>query len=316
MMNNYLQRILSKMSGKKKVYFLAENPYSASTTTRGRIIGEELQRNGIYSFVFNLRYESESDYKKIKRIKNSRIIFIKRAFKDISDLLVLLKGNGNTLIWDPLDELENLKEDKDVQMFDGVIWANKKCAEDMTSYFRKDCMGKVIYHHWDPRCEINNAEGYRLLYFGDPTPENIAQEYIDHIKNINIERCTNIKDVTMNDLFRKIREYNCHFSVRKDGEGSSHYKPNVKLVIASATGSNMILSRDISNIEMLDSAYPYYTNSDLKSVQAAVSYSRETYGSETWKRGLDMMRDIRERTSVKKIGQDYIEFLNQFYTGS
>ena len=312
MLTASMKRIILKISTKRKIYFLAENPYSASTTVRGHVIRDQFLQDGVYSFVFDLEYELKTGFAKLKKIKNSYIIIIKRAFKNEGNLLEILKANGNTLIWDPLDELTTLKDDQDVKMFDGVIWANKRCQRDMQSYLCEDCLAAVIPHHWDPRCAQNNAEEYRLVFLGDPTPGNIASEYIENIKDIQIESCSNVKDMKDKDLFTKALEYNCHFSVRKEDTDDFKYKPNAKLAFASGMCANIILSRDCSNMELLDERYPYYTDSDLASVIKTAAFARSSYGTKTWNEALEMIKDARKDLSLNRISQLYLQFLGQF----
>jgi len=228
MRNRHVNKLLSALTGKRKVYFLAENPYSASTTVRGTLISDQLNKCGVYSSVVDLKYESLTGFSKVKQIKNSHIIVIKRGFQDTGDLLKTLKNKKNILIWDPLDELSNLIKDDKIRIFDGIIWANQKCAEDMHKYLHNGCRGAVIHHHWDPQCRPNRAKGYKMVFLGDPTPENIDSQYIDNIKDINIERCSNLNHMRENNLFEKAMDYNCHFSVRKEGADSFKYKPNAQ----------------------------------------------------------------------------------------
>ncbi|MCK5082245.1 MAG: hypothetical protein KAR31_05000, partial [Candidatus Omnitrophica bacterium] len=94
MLTASMKRIILKISTKRKIYFLAENPYSASTTVRGHVIRDQFLQDGVYSFVFDLEYELKTDFAKLKKIKNSYIIIIKRAFKNAGNLLEILKANG------------------------------------------------------------------------------------------------------------------------------------------------------------------------------------------------------------------------------
>jgi hypothetical protein len=46
-----------------------------------------------------------------------------------------------------------------------------------------------------------------------------------------------------------------------------------------------------------------------------VGFARETYGGDIWHKALDMMQEIRARTSIQKISGDYAAFLNRIQDG-
>ncbi|MCK5082170.1 MAG: hypothetical protein KAR31_04620, partial [Candidatus Omnitrophica bacterium] len=90
------------------------------------------------------------------------------------------------------------------------------------------------------------------------------------------------------------------------------YKPNAKLAFASGMCANIILSRDCSNMELLDERYPYYTDSDLASVIKTAAFARSSYGTKTWNEALEMIKDVRKDLSLNRISQLYLQFLGQF----
>lgn len=304
----YWNLLINRNAGEKgkRIHFLVPNFHIGSAITRGCQISGQLNKLGIYSRVFELDYRP----KKLEQVKDSIFIIVKAASQNSADIFSILKKNGNILIWDPLDSLVELRSDPEARMFDGVIFMNDQCIGETADYFRKDCRYGVVPHHWDKRCRVNHASRYKLLYFGDTTPENIAPEHIREIKNLHCLRCNS--EQLFIDLLQEIRDYNCHFSVREDHSESFKYKPAVKLSFASATDSNIILSRDYSNLELLDASYPYYTSGDLKSVKEAVAYSKETYGSKIWESALDMIRKVRKRTSIESVCRDYIQLAKCF----
>ena len=109
-----------------------------------------------------------------------------------------------------------------------------------------------------------------------------------------------------------MKSYNCHLFVRTEDIDSFKYKPNAKISFASATHSNIVLSKDCSNLELMDSSYPYYTNNDLASVINAVKFSKETFKTKIWSDALKMINNVKKRTSIKQIGKDYRGFIRKF----
>ena len=77
--------------------------------------------------------------------------------------------------------------------------------------------------------------------------------------------------------------YTCHYSVRPENDPQFLYKPNTKASVAAAVGANVIHSRDLSLKNLVPDDYPYYTDTDLESVQKMAKYAEETFDSEIFK---------------------------------
>jgi hypothetical protein len=269
---------------------------------------EQIKKLGVESEVINIHQEP----KRIKAIKESIIVFVKETPIDHHKIIQKLKKQGNTLIWTPYDGLDIVKNEIGVKMFDGVFVPNRLCKRDWSSYLDKDCLCDVLHLHWDPRCMFNHAKDFRLVYAGIILPGNISEEYLKKIKDLNLVEINTTDLKKQEEIFIKVLDYNCHFSVREEGSGEFKYKPNSKLLFAAGTNSNIVLSRDQSNIEMLDESYPYYTSSDIDDVMKTVEYSKETYGTKIWNDALEMLRGIRERTSLEQICKDLLAYLGKF----
>lgn len=297
----------------KKVYFIIPSKRYGSAIMRGYQVSRQLQKEGIHTSVIDL----SCDYRNAVKIRNSIVIFVKNAVRKNHNLIAALKKNKNILIWDIVDCIieqynsvqDFLDEEQEIlTIFDGTIFVNYRCRHDWQQYFKNSCISQVIYHHWDPRLKPNCAKKFSLVYVGGL--HNLKWEYLKSIPELCLLPWVN----SINDrrLFKKIVNYNCHFSIRKEGGGDFNYKSNVKLSCAAATNSNIILSRDPSFTDLLDNLYPYYTNSDLRSVQKTLKLAQETYASKIWHNALDMMSEVRNKTSLKKICRDYIQYLKHF----
>lgn len=301
----------SKTNSLRKIYFIIASSYG-SYVLYGNQISEELNNKGYDAEVINVFNEP----KRVKGLKNSIVVFIKAAALNHHRLLRRLKKNHNTLIFNPADGFLhadiNLKEDIGLQYFDGVIMSNQLSKKDWSVYFKNDCAHEIIYHHWDYRVQPNVADNYKLLYAGIVRKDNIEQELINGIEDLNIVEINSTDEKTIEQFFEKIKEFNCHFSVRKNETKEFKYKSNVKLSLASATNSNLILTRDQSYIELLDESYPYYTDYGLELVKEKIAYSKDTYGTKVWNDGLEMLAEVKERTSLNRISSDYINFFSKF----
>lgn len=297
----------------KKVYFIVQSKNYGSAIMRGYQMSRQLQKEGIHTSVIDLSY----DYRSAVKIRDSIVIFVKNAIRKNRILVAALKENKNILIWDIIDciveQYDSVQDFLDEEgeiliIFDGVIFANCKSRRDWQQYFKNSCISEVIYHHWDPRLKPNCAKEFSLAYVGGP--ENLNEEYLKNIPELGLLPWSGV--IGEGQLFEKILNYNCHFSIREKGSDDFNYKPNAKLSCAAATNSNIILSRDPSFTELLDSLYPYYTNSDLESVKKILKLAQETYGTKIWHNALDMMDEVRKQTSLERICKDYIQYLKHF----
>lgn len=303
----------------KKVYFIVYSEIFGSAILRGYQISRQLQKEGVRVKVINLRLNIKEAAEELVRIKDSIVIFVKKIIQEDNYFIVTLKKNKNILIWDIIDLIVQQcqpvsaqcfldKQRKNFSVFDGAIFPNDKCRRDWRGYFKKSCITQVLFHHWDPRLKPNHAKKFSLAYVGGP--ENLNQKYLKNIPGLCLISWNTA--LFSEQLLKKILNYNCHFAIRKEGTDGFNYKSNVKLSCAAATNSNIILSRDHSFIELLDSSYPYYTNSCLKNVKNTVKFVQETYGSKIWHYALNMIDEVRNRTSIKRISKDYIQYLKHF----
>lgn len=317
---DYYEEVITGMSGKNKknisspvplvqtastrpkVYFIVSKPWG-SMSMSGYQISEQLSKYNIRSSVVSIQEGCE----KLKEIKESIIIFIK--FID-NAALDIFRRNNNVIIWHIVDELCFNANMENANIVDGVIVPNKHTESEYKEKF-KATQFAAIYEHRDPRWQFNYASRYSLVYIGSDYSENIAKEYLS-IRELKVEFIDAKTDGAKYDLFKIPLKYSCHFSVRNKNSIVFKYKPCTKLAAAAATNSNIVLSKDYSNIELLDSSYPYYTTSDLESVKEIVKYSKATYGGDVWNKGLAMMAEVREKISVETTTKSYIEFFKRF----
>jgi len=286
-----------------RVYFIVSTTWG-STSMSGHQISQQLVKNNIQASVVNIK---EYGYERLKEIKESIVIFIK--FID-STALGIFREKNNIIIWHVVDEMCFNADMRMSKIVDGVIVPNKHTEMEYKEKF-KNTQFRAIYEHGDPRWQFNDAKEYKLVYLGSKFSKNITNAYLS-IKDLNLEFINAKIDGEQYDLFKIALNYNCHFSVRKEDSITFKYKPCTKIASAAATNSNIILSKDYSNIELLDASYPYYTTSNLRSVKETVAYSKETYGTSVWNKGLGMMAEVREKTSVEVAAKNYIEFFKRF----
>ena len=297
----------SAAKNRRNIYFITANNWG-TYIMYGFQMSRQLEKMGVSTEVINIYDEP----KRIKAVKDSVVVFIKDAPKTHHRIIRKLKRQNNILIWSPVDGFANVTDEPWVKMFDGALVSNTLCQTDWRPYFHKDCRCEVLYLHWDPRCVFNRAKEYRLVYAGIIVPDNISEEYLKRVEGLNTIEINTTDPGKQNEIFTQVLDYNCHFSVRQEGSESFKYKTNSKLTFAAGTNSNIILSRDQAHVELLDGAYPYYTGSDIDDVIKTVKYARETYGTKVWNEALEMMREVRERTSIERTSRDFLNYLAKF----
>ena len=223
----------------------------------------------------------------------------------------------------------------DRNVVDGVIANNRQMCEDlrMTTDFVGDIIS--IPHHWDPRLnslKLTNQNVLRFGYLGsigelmreaknlygfNKIRDNMEVDFLDsesgwvatdtvYKKEIYYPRPDNKK---FNNL---VVPFNCHISIRKDGSDHFKYKTSAKVVTAAALGHNIITTKENSALDVLPSDYPFYLdNSSTKCFMEMVELVKADYNSDRtlWKRGLDMMADVKNNYNIENTVTDYINYI-------
>ena len=268
----------------RSIYFVKY--YDKGSTIMGADqVSEALRARGI---------ESRSVYPKdLKDVRDSILVFIKTS--KLPDLLGA-RMRGNRLVLDVQDTVVFKRWIKNRWLYHGFIFKNQRQLRDFAV---RGAVNRVIYHQWDPRYVLNTLkEGdLRIAYLGLGRSLSLWGQLpgVDYFDG---------------DYFRKALEYNCHLSVREPGK-EFLYKPNCKVSTAAACGANLVTTRDESTVELLGPDYPYYAEPTTESLLAALEKVRTTFGGPEWRRGLETMKEVRERTSMDRIADDYLRFFEE-----
>lgn len=239
-----------------------------------------------------LGLESHSIYPdRIGEFRNAVLFFIKTS--KIQHLWQA-RRQGNRLVLDIHDTLVFKRRVKSARLFDALIFKNGRQLED---FGRAGCPDRVIRLHWDPRFHLNRAgcDELSIGYLGDRRSLQLwdsipGLEYVD------------------DDYFQQALRFNCHLSIRQPGR-ESLYKPGAKVVAAAGCGAALITSPCESALELLGEDYPYYTGHLLEEVTETVERVRETMGGPEWHLALEQLAEVRKRTALERILQDYLELL-------
>jgi len=268
---------------------------------RGFQLAEHMSALGYDASVVNIGSSA------VAGINNSIVVFVKHL--DSSALETAI-ANRNIVIWNLSDRATWGRNFTSGSHLDGVVFPTRRALQDFSGSFRSDAKKIVIWESADIRWQPAAPWRYRLGYLGSRF--SLDDRYLG-IRGLHClySPMTGVGP-EIEAFFRKAKRYACHFSVRLEETADYLYKPNAKLVGAAASGVNIILSRDATNLEILDTDYPYFTDSDIDSVKEMVRFARATYRKKEWKAGLDMMRDVREKTSRERVTRNYIDYFQSF----
>ena len=255
-----------------------------TTQMRGRQIMAKLIARGHT----NVKIIENDSY---KLVKNSIIIFLKHLPPTQQELYDC-KNYNNILIWDVVDcfsQIDTININK-TKMVDNLIYTNSKFKRIITD-IGGNPNGIVIPHHWDERLEnTSSLNRFNIGYVGMAT----SLKHYDNIKNSNVimitDRNEHINNIT------NINKINCFIDIKHTDSLHWFMKPAEKVSNASAIGANIILNRHFGALEILDIDYPYYCSNDWPSVYKMMKYARETYNSNIWNVGLEMMQEVKEKT--------------------
>ncbi|HEY0781638.1 MAG TPA: hypothetical protein VGE98_04220, partial [Thermoanaerobaculia bacterium] len=83
-------------------------------------------------------------------------------------------------------------------------------------------------------------------------------------------------------------------------------------VSTAACAANLVTSRDVSTVELLGDDYPFYCEATEAGLLAGIETARQAFGGADWRRGLERMREVRERTKIERIARDYLDYFASF----
>jgi hypothetical protein len=273
------------MATMRKIYFVKYND-RASSVQGGDHIAEALRARGHDAWTVSPSQVRDVRDAILVFIKTSRWWHLERA-----------RRNRNRTVLDIQDTLVFHRRIKNRSLFDGIIWRNRRQFED---FGQAGQANRILYHHWDPRYTANRLDGSRLAigYLG------VAESFPLWGKVPGV-------DCFDDDYFRQAVGYNCHISVRPPGRHHL-YKPNCKVSTAAACEANLITTRDKSSEELLGDDYPYYVDSPaMADVLRGVEKARTTFGGPLWREGLARMAQVREKTSIERETDGYIDFFRE-----
>ena len=268
----------------RKIYFVKY--YDKGSTVMGADqISEALRARGI---------EARSVYPAdLREVRDSILVFIKTS--KIHHLLAA-RRRGNRTALDVQDTVVFKRRIKNRWLFDGLIFKNRRQLEDFGSSRH---LSRVIYHQWDPRYTVNRVSdgNFHAAYLGLER----SFPFWGQIPGV---------DFYCDDYFNRALHYNCHLSYRPPGRDFL-YKPNCKVSTAAACDANLVTTADESTVEFLGTDYPFYIDVKEEAIVPGIERARALFGGPEWRQGLERMREVREKTRIERILDDYLAFFEE-----
>lgn len=249
------------------------------------------------------------------QVKNSLLILVKlRNYTKLRRLT----GRGNILVLDILDTIHLLDQPATIfqkitgstiknllQDVDAAIFCSDKTRQVYQHYFKTPDLCQTIYHHWDSRfirTPKPNLNQIKMAYFGLPRKAYLPEK-LSGVDFHDLRSYSQMKS----EIFD---EYNAHYIVKPD-EAYYQYEPLTKIATAAFAQSPVIAKKDHEQ-ELLTNDYPYYIAGMTEAaILSAIEKMQQTYQDKEWIEATAIMEDAYIRTSLQRITQDYLKFINQ-----
>lgn len=158
----------------------------------------------------------------------------------------------------------------------------------------------VIHHHFDPMMDVLKCvrpEGFAPGYLG----YRFNALYLDEIPMRVVE--------DPNQWVGSMKSFNLHYNVREPKDDL--LKPATKIAAAAGAGANIITLRSPIAMELLGNDYPYYINNiSPGEVRRVFDKAKDEFGGEEWKRGVDIMAQLRPKLDLNLLVKKYAQVLS------
>jgi len=297
----------------KKIYFLTLVPSNGSSFLRGHQVSYFLNKAGYNSSVVSDPSNVES---------GSIVIIVKVTNQKIIDYL---KNKGCIVIYDVIDAFQGgnyigSNQSIDIKNYcpnflyknlDFYIFTNKSMVRDFSNKIENSRFIS-IQHHYDPRLP-SKVSKYDKEKINKPCFIGQRENFVD----LGSARVRNMitKVFDFNKMLDECPKYSFHYNVRIKNSVDSYYKPAQKIFTASVSLSNIIQTKEESCFDLIPSDYPYMIDNPTDvELENFIDFCLESYKSEVWNLGLEMIDYMKERYSIESLIQTgYKKLLEDCY---
>ncbi|MGH1349358.1 MAG: glycosyltransferase domain-containing protein [Methyloligellaceae bacterium] len=277
------------------IVFLYSEKHSqaGSTIMRGKQLSKIIRKHADTS--------NKVLYTSNKLIANSVVILTKGLLKEITlEELYAIKKNNICLVADYVDDKFEVSSSDYIDIY---MTASLKALNAIKKkYGTASCW--YVTHHIDPRIRnfIPPSDISRIGYFG---------ELVNTIQTADLEKYVNYIPVNTKNSeniawIEELENYNTHFGIRNT-RGIDGFKPFLKGFTAAHCSSNIIVPIDESDARhYLGVDYPYILKDHkLDTVMEMIAFVRESFGGKEWQYGLEIMKDLKRRSSNEIVTQEF-----------
>lgn len=219
--------------------------------------------------------------------RNQDVVFVKEADRGLVEDAA---DRGNRVILDIIDYYcYKNRTCPFADLVDVLIVPNRACIAWYAERFPV-ARYAVIPHQWDYRIKgMAQQAGY-------------APGYIGKGFNFTVPGWDGATVFQSSQHLEAAPHFNLHLALQRRDERAVLLKPATKVSTAAAVGANVLTYRDPSVVELLGPDYPFYVDGEP---MPAIRMARESFGGQAWKKGRDMMKAVKERTSRAAVAALY-----------
>ncbi|WP_159013551.1 rhamnan synthesis F family protein [Acidisoma sp. S159] len=241
------------------------------------------------------------------------------SFDSISDKIVILtkgylaqvgvegvarlKERGNMILADFVDARPN----DDMMPYIDVLIASSLRA--FVDYRRR--YPEVRSHH------VTHHVDFRIV--PGPVPTNFCTGYFGELVNtVSTEQIKELVDFVLVDTstsqsswLGRLKDYSFHYAVRRE-RGIDHFKPFLKGFVAAHCGVNVMIQANAGDARFyLGEDYPYLlpAGAGPSEIVEALRRAKESIHSAEWRAGLNVMNEVRERSSREYVARELTQLL-------
>ncbi|MCP4100978.1 MAG: DUF616 domain-containing protein [Lentisphaerae bacterium] len=251
--------------------------------------------------------EREVRFSEDTNVRDCIVILTKSFLQTTTEKQLDKLAVDNILLADFVDlpPVEALVEHIDVLMASSLTGY----LDYLTDYPNTPCFH--ITHHIDTRLPIPDGKpnsSFSCAYFGELVNTIIDKNISSFVKfhRVNTKR----QDSSWMD---HVGDANFHYAVRSARSIDGH-KPFLKGFVAAHYGANMMIQKSTGDTEYyLGNDYPYLISQDsnIKEIRDMLEYAKESFGSRDWKFALEIMREVKERSSVDHVKVEFLDMVSK-----
>lgn len=177
------------------------------------------------------------------------------------------------------------------------------------------------------------SEGYfhSLAYIEKNMKNRPSKEIEDYVLSVaSPGKCKMLEKLKLS--IENPSRYSCHYAIRAPFSVPSlggpyqkymqwNTKTGGKVSTAAASGANIVTSLDPSVRVLIDQNYPYAIDTETQYFKEnhdeickeMVLKAKETFGTKLWQDGLNILKDVKNRTRTHNITIEYVDFITRLY---